>query len=69
MDAVLGVAEAGIGAAEMSALARTLGRPSIDFGELAAATPDCREWATRCAPAVAVALLADAGYRPANADE
>ena len=60
---------AGIGAAEMSALARRLGRPSIDFGELAAASPDCREWATRCAPAVAVALLADAGYRPANADE
>jgi (4-(4-[2-(gamma-L-glutamylamino)ethyl]phenoxymethyl)furan-2-yl)methanamine synthase len=35
-----------------------LGRPSISFGTLATATPDCSDWATRCAPAVAVALLA-----------
>ena len=49
---------AGIGDAEIRTLAAMLGRPSIDFGTLAAATPDCGEWATYCAPAVAVALLA-----------
>jgi (4-(4-[2-(gamma-L-glutamylamino)ethyl]phenoxymethyl)furan-2-yl)methanamine synthase len=52
------IVAAGIGAAEIEAQAALVGRPSINFGTLAAATPDCREWATYCAPAVAVALLA-----------
>jgi (4-(4-[2-(gamma-L-glutamylamino)ethyl]phenoxymethyl)furan-2-yl)methanamine synthase len=49
---------AGIGDLEVVALATSLGRASVGFGTLAAATPDCSEWATRCAPAVAAALLA-----------
>jgi probable H4MPT-linked C1 transfer pathway protein len=49
---------AGIGAPQVEALAHTLGRETLRFGALAAATSDCEEWATRCAPAVAVALLA-----------
>ena len=53
------IVAAGIGALEIGALATSLGRASINFGTLAAATPDCSEWATYCAPAVAVALLAD----------
>ena len=52
------IVAAGIGAPEIEAQAAMLGRASISFGTLAAATPDCSEWATRCAPAVAVALLA-----------
>ena len=50
---------AGIGAAEIESQAVLLGRPSTSFGTVAAATPDCSDWATRCAPAVAVALLAN----------
>lgn len=53
------VVAAGIGAAEIEALAKSLGRPSCRFGDLANVKPGCSEWATRCAPAVAVALLAD----------
>jgi probable H4MPT-linked C1 transfer pathway protein len=49
---------AGIGAPQVETLARMLGRETLHFGSLAMATPDCEEWATRCAPAVAVALLA-----------
>jgi probable H4MPT-linked C1 transfer pathway protein len=52
------IVAAGIGAAEIMALATRLGHPSVGFGTLAPAMPDCEEWATRCAPAVAVALLA-----------
>jgi probable H4MPT-linked C1 transfer pathway protein len=48
---------AGIGAQQVETLARMLGRETLRFGALAAATPDCEVWATRCAPAVAVALL------------
>ncbi len=51
------VVAAGIGAAEIAALATRLGRPSVEFGSLADADEPCRLWATRCAPAVAVALL------------
>ena len=54
------VVTAGIGAAEIEALTKSLGRPSCRFGDLASVEPECREWATRCAPAVAVALLAGA---------
>jgi uncharacterized hydantoinase/oxoprolinase family protein len=49
---------AGIGAGVITALAKDLARDCISFAEFANATDDCREWATRCAPAVAVALLA-----------
>jgi uncharacterized hydantoinase/oxoprolinase family protein len=54
------VIAAGIGAPLVETLARRLGRPCCTFGDLADATPACRTWATRCAPAVAVALLAEA---------
>ncbi len=39
-------------------LAERLGRPYLDFGDLIDAAPETREMAARCAPAVAVALLA-----------
>lgn len=48
---------AGIGAGVIEAAAHKTGRPCHRFSELANASDDCREWATRCAPAVAVALL------------
>jgi probable H4MPT-linked C1 transfer pathway protein len=54
------VVAAGIGAPLIEALAADLGRPCRPFGDIADATDGCRMWATRCAPAVAVALLADA---------
>ena len=49
---------AGIGAPQIETLMQGLGRETLRFGTLANAAPDCAEWATRCAPAVAVALLA-----------
>ena len=52
------VIAAGIGAALVEVLAANLGRQSRAFGAIANATPDCFDWATRCAPATAVALLA-----------
>ena len=52
---------AGIGANAIETIARNIGRRSLRFGTLAGAADDCREWATRCAPAVAVALLASEG--------
>jgi probable H4MPT-linked C1 transfer pathway protein len=52
------VVAAGIGAAQIEAIAHALGRSTLRFAALANAAPDCEEWATRCAPAVAVALLA-----------
>jgi probable H4MPT-linked C1 transfer pathway protein len=55
------IVAAGIGAPQVETLARMLERETLRFGALAAATPDCEEWATRCAPAVAVALLAQGG--------
>jgi probable H4MPT-linked C1 transfer pathway protein len=39
-------------------LAKGLGRPYLDFSDVINADPDAREMAARCAPAVAVALLA-----------
>jgi probable H4MPT-linked C1 transfer pathway protein len=47
-------------------LAERLGRPYVDFGELIQVAPASREAATRCAPAVAVALLTAAGQSPAG---
>jgi probable H4MPT-linked C1 transfer pathway protein len=52
------IVAAGIGATQVETIAHALGRPTLRFGTLANAAPDCAEWATRCAPAVAVALLA-----------
>jgi (4-(4-[2-(gamma-L-glutamylamino)ethyl]phenoxymethyl)furan-2-yl)methanamine synthase len=51
------VVVAGIGAQAASQIAARLGLPSISFGDLIAAPEDQRLWATRCAPAVAVAFL------------
>jgi probable H4MPT-linked C1 transfer pathway protein len=50
---------AGVGAEVIERLARDLDRASHRFGTIAQANDACREWATRCAPAVAVALLAE----------
>jgi len=52
------VVAAGIGAPQIEALTQAHGRETVWFGALANAAPDCEEWATRCAPAVAVVLLA-----------
>ena len=52
------VVAAGIGASQIEAIAHALGRSTLRFAAVANAAPDCEEWATRCAPAVAVALLA-----------
>jgi probable H4MPT-linked C1 transfer pathway protein len=49
---------AGIGADEIAKLDLDAGREVIRFGDLADANDDCRAWATRCAPAVALSLLA-----------
>jgi probable H4MPT-linked C1 transfer pathway protein len=49
---------AGIGAPLLEPIAAKLGRPCRAFGDLIEAAEACRLWATRCAPAVAVALLA-----------
>jgi probable H4MPT-linked C1 transfer pathway protein len=57
------VVAAGIGADVAAAVAGRLGRPCKAFGELIATAPDARLWATRCAPAVAVAALLDAEAR------
>jgi probable H4MPT-linked C1 transfer pathway protein len=52
------VVAAGMGAAQVEALAARLGRSSLAFGSVVGAADDCLDWATRCAPAVALALLA-----------
>lgn len=52
------VVAAGIAATQIETFAAIVGRPCCHFGALANAAPDCAEWATRCAPAVAIALLA-----------
>jgi (4-(4-[2-(gamma-L-glutamylamino)ethyl]phenoxymethyl)furan-2-yl)methanamine synthase len=49
---------AGCGRFVASRLAERLGRPYLDFGDLIDAAPEARDMAVRCAPAVAVALLA-----------
>lgn len=48
---------AGIGAEVAAQVSALLGRRSITFGTLIEASPQLRDWATRCAPAVALALL------------
>jgi probable H4MPT-linked C1 transfer pathway protein len=54
------VIAAGIGAPLLAALAADLGRPCQPYSDLVDTAPDARLWVTRCAPAVAVALLAGA---------
>jgi len=48
---------AGIGVEAAEAIAVRLNQPAIDFGSLIEASAEHRLWATRCAPAVSVALL------------
>ena len=57
LDVSGGVVAAGIGAPVAHAIARRLALPSNPFGELIGATGETALWATRCAPAVAVAML------------
>jgi probable H4MPT-linked C1 transfer pathway protein len=57
---ITSVVSAGIGAPEAEIIAARLGLPCVDFGELIGAAAEHRLWATRCAPAVAVALLQEA---------
>lgn len=59
LDVSAGVVAAGTGAYVAESVARRLGLPCTDFGELAGADLEQRLWATRCAPAVAVAMLLD----------
>jgi (4-(4-[2-(gamma-L-glutamylamino)ethyl]phenoxymethyl)furan-2-yl)methanamine synthase len=49
---------AGCGRFVARALAERLGRPYLDFAEIVDAAQEAREMAARCAPAVAIALLA-----------
>jgi probable H4MPT-linked C1 transfer pathway protein len=48
---------AGIGADDATEIAVRLGRAAVAFGDIAKADESCRLWATRAAPAVAVAML------------
>lgn len=57
--AVTSVVAAGIGSTEAAKIARRLDLPAIDLCDLVAAEASCRTWVTRCAPAVAVALLCE----------
>lgn len=54
---VTGVVAAGIGAPVAHDIARRLGLPAADFGDLIGASGKLALWSTRCAPAVAVAML------------
>lgn len=54
---------AGCGRFLAKRLAALFGRPYVDFGEFIDAGPEAREAATRCAPGVAVALLAQPAGR------
>lgn len=51
---------AGVGRFLVRALAQELARDYVDFGDIVDAADGAREWAARCAPAAAVALLASA---------
>jgi hypothetical protein len=55
------VVGAGCGRFAAKALAERLGRSYLDFAEIIDVAPEARELAARCAPAVAVALLAATG--------
>lgn len=55
------VVGAGVGRFLAARLAARLARPYIDFAALVEGPPETRDWAARCAPAAAVALLIAAG--------
>jgi probable H4MPT-linked C1 transfer pathway protein len=57
LPAAAPVIAAGIGRDVVERVAKRIDRPTVAFGELIGAADDCRLWATRCAPAVAVAAL------------
>ncbi|MGH6793285.1 MAG: hydantoinase/oxoprolinase family protein [Methyloceanibacter sp.] len=57
LDATAPVIGGGCGRFLAKRLAERLGRPYRDFAETIACTPEARDMAARCAPAVAVALL------------
>jgi hypothetical protein len=57
---VTSVVTAGIGAADAALIASRLRLPCTTFGDLIGAPAEHQLWATRCAPAVSVALLQDA---------
>ena len=54
---IASVVTAGIGASAAAAIGTRMDLPVVDFGTLIGAPSEHRLWATRCAPAVAVALL------------
>ncbi|MBS0252037.1 MAG: hypothetical protein JSR78_13345 [Proteobacteria bacterium] len=56
---VQSVVAAGIGAPAATQIATRLAMPSENFGDLIESDDDQKLWATRCAPAVAVALLSN----------
>lgn len=58
IDEVAPVVGAGVGRFLVARLAERLGRPYVDFATLIDGTPEEREGAARCAPAVAVAAIA-----------
>jgi uncharacterized hydantoinase/oxoprolinase family protein len=53
---------AGVGRFLLRPLAERLRRPYVDFASLIEGEPPTREWAARCAPAAAVAILAAEGW-------
>ncbi len=53
---------AGVGRFLLRPLAERLRRPYVDFANLLEGEPATREWAARCAPAAAVAILAADGW-------
>jgi len=57
IDPAAPVVGAGVGRFLTVALAQRLERPYIDFATLIDAAVEVREWAARCAPAVAIAAL------------
>ena len=59
LDASAPIIGAGCGRFLAQRLAARLGRPYLDVAELMEVAPEAREMAARCAPAVAVALLAE----------
>jgi probable H4MPT-linked C1 transfer pathway protein len=52
------VVVAGVGAPQLEVLMHYQRRETVRFGVLAGAMPECADWATYCAPAAALALLA-----------
>ena len=53
---------AGVGRFQLRPLAERLRRPYVDFASLVEGEAATREWAARCAPAAAVAILAADGW-------